>query len=98
MLLEAGSALFAAQHLVLLGRPDGRGQASELIRAGLVDHRRNGFGVPVLSESVYKSACAFPTRSNAAFVRANSFSAFSARVRRVSISRSSSPRPSRTVE
>ncbi len=55
---------------------------------GWVDHRCGGFGVPVLSESVSKSACAFPTMSNAALVRASSVSAFSARALSCSISRS----------
>src|SRR5699024_1402484 len=54
---------------------------------GRVDHRGDRFAVPVLSESVSKSACAFPTRSNAALVWASSASAFSARARSCAISR-----------
>jgi hypothetical protein len=46
------------------------------------------FGGSALSESVSKSACAFPTRSSAALVVASSASALSARARNSSISRS----------
>ena len=52
----------------------GRGVLGEFVH-GRIDHRRGGFGVPVLSESVSKSACAFPTMSNAALVLASSASA-----------------------
>src|SRR5699024_9041588 len=63
-----------------------RGDAGECVD-GRVDHRGDRFVMPVLSESVSKSACAFPTRSRAALVWASSASAFSARARSCAISR-----------
>lgn len=42
---------------------------------GRDDHRCRGFWMPLLSESVSKSACVFPKMSNSAFVRSSSASA-----------------------
>ena len=53
-----------------------------------VDHRGDRLGGSALSESVSKSACAVRTRSDAARVLVSSASAFSARARSCSISRS----------
>ena len=55
---------------------------------GRVDHRGDRGGLSALSESVSKSACAFPIRSSAALVLASSASAFSARARSACSSRS----------
>lgn len=63
-----------------------------------MDHLLDRGGVSALSETVCKSACAVPTRSNASLVRASSTSAFAARAVNASIcaSRGSFPGRPRT--